>query len=307
MAEKLATRFGNLVWFDDSTGTTWDDYMWIRVNLSINNPLKKKLKLNIGGELVEYMVKYEKLPLFYHSCGRIGHPKLRCPRPSNLQVDPFGLEMRKRAPGPRNWLSHTAKKEDAEIWAILKKKFEMECTGSNFENGTPLAREEVARTSKEEAMGGERNEREMEQPAATSMKDNSGNKPQKPLEANVPPTKGQGKELNQEKEAPVVGALQKFKMGNGVGLITRRHTGNVWRRQEQKKERYQQGTQLTPQKRNVDTQGGDMDIDLEVPKHPKKAKVLDFHVGQDKDQQGRLNNLDGDLADSVVEQSRPAQ
>ncbi|CAL1355797.1 unnamed protein product [Linum trigynum] len=215
--------------------------------------------------------------------------------------------MRTGAPGPRNWLSHIAKKEDVKIWAILKKKFEMDCTVSNFENGTPLVREEVEGTSKEEALGGERNAREMEQPAAISMKDNSRNKPQKPLEDNVPTTKGQGKGLNREKEVAVVGALQKFKMDNGVGLITRRHTRNVWCRQEQKKERTQQETQLTPQKRNVDTQGGEMHIDFEVPKHPKKAKVLDFQVGQEKDQQGRQNNLDGDLADSVIEQSRPAQ
>ncbi|CAL1387777.1 unnamed protein product [Linum trigynum] len=96
--------------------TMWDTYMRLRVSISINNPLKKKIKLNIGGRLVEYLVKYEKLPIFYYSCGRIGHPKLRCPKPSGLNPDPFGMELRAGPQGPRNWLSHTTKKEDVEFW-----------------------------------------------------------------------------------------------------------------------------------------------------------------------------------------------
>ncbi|CAL1384120.1 unnamed protein product [Linum trigynum] len=78
MAEKIASRFEGLDWFDNGAGTMWDDYMRLRVYMSINNPLKKKIKLNNSGQLVEYPIKYEKLPMFCYSCGRIGHPKLRC-------------------------------------------------------------------------------------------------------------------------------------------------------------------------------------------------------------------------------------
>ncbi|CAL1355770.1 unnamed protein product [Linum trigynum] len=116
----------------------WDDYMRLRVYLLINNPLKKKIKLNISGNLVEYPIKYEKLPMFCYSCGRIGHPKLKYKMEPKPEVDPFGYELRVAAPGPKNWLSYTAKKGDAEVWAALRQKFEMESIGSNSNHDMAL-------------------------------------------------------------------------------------------------------------------------------------------------------------------------
>ncbi|CAL1353548.1 unnamed protein product [Linum trigynum] len=141
MAEKIANRFGSLIWFDDSPRSMWDTYMRLRVSLSINNPLRRKIKMNIKGQLTEYMVKYEKLPIFCYSCGRIGHPKLRCPKPSGLNPDPFGMDLRAGAPGPRSWLSHSLKKEDETLWASLRKKFDWESTGSNSDHEIPPPQE----------------------------------------------------------------------------------------------------------------------------------------------------------------------
>ncbi|CAL1386853.1 unnamed protein product [Linum trigynum] len=143
MAEKIVNRIGEFVYFDDSSKKLWDDFLRLRVSISINNPLKKKIKLNVGGELMEFLVKYEKLPLFCHSCGRIGHIKTRCPQPSQLKVDPFGFDLRTAPPVPRNWLSHRAKKEEANIWSQLRRKFDMESSGSNSEKDTSTRQEDM--------------------------------------------------------------------------------------------------------------------------------------------------------------------
>ncbi|CAL1376513.1 unnamed protein product [Linum trigynum] len=149
MAKKIATRFGGLDWFYNGAGTMWDDYMRLRVYLPINNTLKKKIELNILGKLVKYPIKYEKLPMFCYSCGRIGHPKLRCKLEPKPEVDPFGYELRVAVLGPKNWLSYTAKKEDAEVWAALKQEFEMESIGSNSDHDMALETEETREREEE--------------------------------------------------------------------------------------------------------------------------------------------------------------
>ncbi|CAL1410429.1 unnamed protein product [Linum trigynum] len=304
MAEKIATRFGTLVWFDNSTGTMWDDYLRIRINLSINNPLKKKLKLNIGGELVEYVVKYEKLPLFCHSCGRIGHAKLKCPKPSGLGGDPFGLDMRTGPPGPRIWKSTMAKKEDAEIWEMLKKKFEIDSTGSNFDSDAQ--RGEQAEDSKNKNTSGkEGTVMEVEQtPLITEREpyDNANKAKEKKTEQGT-----QSKEKRQEESNVTIGALKKFTMGSEVELTTKRTTPNVWRRQEQKKVRLPAGIQITPQKRSKDLQEGEMEMEVDEIVNHKKAKMLNFTGELDGTQNGSQQKVDGDKADSVEEQSRRAQ
>ncbi|CAL1382044.1 unnamed protein product [Linum trigynum] len=188
MASKIATRFGELVWFDD-TGYLWDEHMRIRVSLSINNPLRKKIKLNIKGRLEEYQVKYEKLPMFCYSCGRIGHPKLRCDKPSRIVPDPFGMELRTDGPGPRSWPSHAARREDAEVWEKLRKKFEAESSGSNSDHDRSFPEErEVIRQGTQERkedgnkdnQNGDKEEEQMEVDKQSEVQQSTGEKRQEP-------------------------------------------------------------------------------------------------------------------------------
>ncbi|CAL1367803.1 unnamed protein product [Linum trigynum] len=300
MAEKIAKRFGGLDWFDNGSSTMWDDYMRLRVNISINNPLKKKLKLNIAGKLVEFQVKYEKLPMFCYSCGRIGYPKLKCKTQPKPEVDPYGYDLRVAAPGPRNWLSYTAKKEDAEVWAALKQKFEMESIGSNSDHDMALEQEENRVQEEVQPLAQQREE---------SKHPNNQIPPKEQL------TQRQDKQnilantvQNQEKkERQQAGALQKFVMGSVEGKVPGRNNGRVWRRQEVGPRHPGAGVHLTPQKRHVAALQAEIPEEQAKEEGSKKARKLQFSGQEQVITQQNNINVDGGVAESAQEQTRPAQ
>ncbi|CAL1360946.1 unnamed protein product [Linum trigynum] len=332
MAEKIANGFGSLVWFDDSSGTMWDTYMRMRVSISINNPLKKKIKLNIGGKLVDYLVKYEKLPMFCYSCGRIGHPKLRCPKPSGLVPNPFGMDLQRSLPGPRNWLSHSSKREDAELWASLRKKFDMESVSSNS-CGERAPSEEMAEpetiTNATQRMlegkepgnrvagepGKDETQEKMHSPLV--LKESSG-APTTPQENVQKMTHTERKIQKQGIEGATYGptsakvgqggALQQFVLGTNNTWPPKRSMNRVWRRQEQTMPRFQVKTQITPQKRAekecTEMELGEGDETLKS----KKSKVLTFEKEEERlNIVGQPMIMDGEKADPAKEQGRPAQ
>ncbi|CAL1382718.1 unnamed protein product [Linum trigynum] len=126
-------------------------------------------------------VKYQKLPMFCYSYGRIGHLKLKIKLEPKPEVDPYGYELRVAAPGPKNWLSYTAKKEESEVWTALRQKFEMKSIRSNSNHDMALEQKET-RLNEEQTMPQQRVEgkKQIQQiPLAE--------KPQQPPEIQQPP------------------------------------------------------------------------------------------------------------------------
>ncbi|KAG8486531.1 hypothetical protein CXB51_020004 [Gossypium anomalum] len=81
----MARQFGNFLrkFLDYDTSIPFlgsKTYMRIRVRLDVTTPLKRKKKIQVGGDLIVCArFKYEKLSLFCFICGKLGHSESYCP------------------------------------------------------------------------------------------------------------------------------------------------------------------------------------------------------------------------------------
>jgi hypothetical protein len=59
-------------------GVGWGRCLRIRLNLDITKPLDRGRALSLNGKSVRVNLKYEKLPQFCYTCGRILHMGQKC-------------------------------------------------------------------------------------------------------------------------------------------------------------------------------------------------------------------------------------
>jgi hypothetical protein len=59
-------------------GAGWGRCLHLRVHIDLTKPLERGRALHLGGQSYWVMFKYEKLPMFCFSCGRVVHGRLGC-------------------------------------------------------------------------------------------------------------------------------------------------------------------------------------------------------------------------------------
>jgi hypothetical protein len=77
---KIGQSLGELVAVDVAgDGGSWERFLWLRIILDLSKPLERVRALHIQGTSCWVTFKYEKLPLFCFTCGRILHGPSGCP------------------------------------------------------------------------------------------------------------------------------------------------------------------------------------------------------------------------------------
>lgn len=73
-ARSMGDKIGAFMEMDKSEHLGMEKCLRLRVCLDVRKPLRKHVPIKLrGGEICECPVKYEKLPLLYFFCGRLGH------------------------------------------------------------------------------------------------------------------------------------------------------------------------------------------------------------------------------------------
>ncbi|XP_073355511.1 uncharacterized protein [Aegilops tauschii subsp. strangulata] len=76
VARALGAELGEVLEVDaDNEGRIWGNYMRVRVNHDVDEPIRNKLESydNAEGKMYKLNVKYERLPRFCSACGHLGH------------------------------------------------------------------------------------------------------------------------------------------------------------------------------------------------------------------------------------------
>ncbi|XP_044428534.1 uncharacterized protein [Triticum aestivum] len=97
VARELGAELGEVLEVDaDSEGRIWGNYMRVRVNHDVDEPIRSKLESydSTEGKWYELNVKYERLPRFCSSCGHLGHSQRDCKLPEDLQEMRYSAAMR---------------------------------------------------------------------------------------------------------------------------------------------------------------------------------------------------------------------
>jgi len=87
VGQGIGSFLGTLKSFDDRN-SIHSSYMQIKVAIDVTVPLKKEWHVcAVNGEFVTVNFKYEKLGVFCHRCGVLGHTDKACPELFELDVD----------------------------------------------------------------------------------------------------------------------------------------------------------------------------------------------------------------------------
>lgn len=75
----LGDFLGRFLEYDESNKVSiWREFMRIRVELDVNEPLKRYKKIMFKGNLISVSFKYERLQTFCFVCGKLGHTESFC-------------------------------------------------------------------------------------------------------------------------------------------------------------------------------------------------------------------------------------
>ncbi|TXG51369.1 hypothetical protein EZV62_023893 [Acer yangbiense] len=79
-AKWMAEQIGEAVELPSESRECWGKFMRVKVRIDISKPLKRWLRLKLGKteEVTMVSLKYERLPEFCFTCGRIGHSNKEC-------------------------------------------------------------------------------------------------------------------------------------------------------------------------------------------------------------------------------------
>lgn len=87
VGEGLGCFLGTLKAYD-GRNTIHSAYMHIKVDIDVNVPLKKERRVRASnGSFVTNNLKCEKLGVFCHRCGLLGHTEKVCPKLFELESD----------------------------------------------------------------------------------------------------------------------------------------------------------------------------------------------------------------------------
>ena len=100
MTKGVGTKIGELIGVLEDVGIAGDGVGWgrclrLRVTIDITKPLDRGRALELNGKTTWVEFRYEKLPLFCFSCGRIVHGEKGCPVPKSTRLS--AIE------GPKPW------------------------------------------------------------------------------------------------------------------------------------------------------------------------------------------------------------
>lgn len=74
MAVAMAQKMGTFVDYDDTDPVGWGKYMRVKIDLPLNKPLRRQMRLQVGGGESKWVkIKYERLMDFCYACGMFGH------------------------------------------------------------------------------------------------------------------------------------------------------------------------------------------------------------------------------------------
>lgn len=111
-AEALANKVGRFVCVDPSLDL-FGKYVRVKIAVDVTKPLKKGIKVLVGGEQLWLVTKFESLPTFCFNCGLLGHSMKYCEAVDHLRdLDPlnlsFGPEIRASPfKGQKQWQPHS--------------------------------------------------------------------------------------------------------------------------------------------------------------------------------------------------------
>ncbi|TXG58368.1 hypothetical protein EZV62_016197 [Acer yangbiense] len=69
------------------SGHCWGEYLQVRVGIDANKPLRRVLRVDLGGsekEVVVMLLRYERLPKYCFHCGMLGHEHIECPEEDSI-------------------------------------------------------------------------------------------------------------------------------------------------------------------------------------------------------------------------------
>ncbi|KAL2941022.1 Deoxyribose-phosphate aldolase [Bienertia sinuspersici] len=97
MAVSMASKMGRFVDYDDSDPLGWQKYMRFSVDLKLDKPLRRWIRVSVKGGSKWIELKYERLTDFCYACGIFGHSFHNCVRYEDSIPEselPYGVWLR---------------------------------------------------------------------------------------------------------------------------------------------------------------------------------------------------------------------
>lgn len=94
IAIKLGGIFGKVLEVDENTISICGKFIRVRVMIDVSKALRRGVLITIGGKKLWIGLKYERLPNFSYTCGKLGHGDLDPRKRSNTTMNMvIGLEL----------------------------------------------------------------------------------------------------------------------------------------------------------------------------------------------------------------------
>lgn len=74
----LGSRLGKFIDIDEGTVEVFGKFLRLCVMIDITKQLRRGIMIVMGGRKLWIVIKYERLPNFCYTCGRIGHVEMDC-------------------------------------------------------------------------------------------------------------------------------------------------------------------------------------------------------------------------------------